>query len=83
MANEQQRSQEGVILLDENDNLFIVPKAVLDAHLFQGSDAVKDQMIQNIRKSGRLKGLKAARKIAPGQSADDVTAFGGAFPDTP
>ena len=83
MANELQRSQDGVIILDENDDLFVVPKSVLDAHLFQGSDDVKDQIIENIKKTGRLRGLKAARKIKPGQPSDDVTAFGGAFPDTP
>lgn len=81
MATEAQRSRDGIIILTETDKLYMIPKSELDQYEYTGPD--KDSRIDSLIKTGRLRNLKAARQVDTTTASQDVSLFGGAFPDTP
>lgn len=80
MPTETQRSRDGIIILTENDKLYRIPKSELEQYEYTESD--KDSRIDSLLKTGRLRNLKAARQVEATTASQDVSLFGGVFPDT-
>lgn len=79
MATETQRSKDGIVVLTENDKLYMIPQSALGQYEYTGAD--KSSRIDTLIKTGRLRNLKAARQIDTTTASQDVSLFGGAFPD--
>lgn len=80
MATETQRSKDGIIILTENDKLYMIPKSKLEQYEYTETD--KGSRVDTLIKTGRLRNLKAARQVEATTASQDVSLFGGVFPDT-
>lgn len=80
VATETQRSKDGIIILTETDKLYMIPASALSQYEYTGTD--KGSRIDSLIKTGRLRNLKAARQIDTSTASQDVSLFGGTFPDT-
>jgi hypothetical protein len=78
MANEAQRSRDGVVVLTEDDRLYFIPIAAMAQ--FEYTDADKQDLINALIQTGRLRNLKAARQIDQTALSLDVSMFGGTYP---
>ncbi len=81
MATETQRSKDGIVVLTEDDKLYVIPQQ--DLAQYEYTEADKGSRIDSLIKTGRLRNLKAARQIDATTASQDVSLFGGVFPDTP
>ena len=80
MATETQRSKDGIIILTETDKLYMIPASALSQYEYTGTD--KGSRLDSLIKTGRVRNLKAARQIDTSTASQDVSLFGGTFPDT-